>query len=87
MDALHASGLRTTAPNLDLREAGVGVWGRRARLDQLLCDGDRVEVLRPLEIDPKVARRERFRIQGSRRAGLFAKKQTGIAPDKANEAR
>jgi putative ubiquitin-RnfH superfamily antitoxin RatB of RatAB toxin-antitoxin module len=33
-----------------------------------------VEVLRPLQVDPKVARRERFVKQGTRGAGLFAKK-------------
>lgn len=55
----------------------VGVWGRAARADQLLQEDDRVEIYRPLRVDPKVARRERFRGQGSRGAGLFAKKRAG----------
>ena len=55
----------------------VGVWGRAARADQLLLEGDRVEIYRTLRVDPKVARRERFKGQGSRGAGLFAHKRAG----------
>lgn len=70
-DALRAAGL--TVP-----EGGdVGIWGRRAPLTQALRDGDRVEVARALRVDPKVARRERFRKQGSRAAGLFAGRRPG----------
>jgi uncharacterized protein len=66
--------LAAGVPDLDLREAAVGIWGRKARLEQLVRDGDRVEVYRPLKVDPKLARRERFRRQGVRAAGLFARK-------------
>lgn len=52
-----------------------GVWGRKAAITQVLRDRDRVELYRPLEVDPKVARRERFRSQGTRVAGLFARKK------------
>jgi putative ubiquitin-RnfH superfamily antitoxin RatB of RatAB toxin-antitoxin module len=41
----------------------------------VLRDGDRLELLRPLRVDPKVARRERFTGQGARSAGLFAKRR------------
>ena len=37
----------------------VGVFGKRVALDHRLADGDRVEIYRPLEIDPKEARRRR----------------------------
>ena len=37
----------------------VGVYGRRVALDHLLADGDRVEIYRPLRVDPKEARRRR----------------------------
>ena len=40
---------------------------------QVLRDQDRIEIYRPLRVDPKVARRERFVKQGSRGAGLFIK--------------
>ena len=55
----------------------VGIWGRAVRADHVLVEDDRVEIYRPLRVDPKVARRERFRGQGSRGAGLFAKKRAG----------
>jgi uncharacterized protein len=38
---------------------GVAVYGDIATADQRLRDGDRVELLRPLTIDPKEARRRR----------------------------
>lgn len=55
----------------------IGVWGRKASLDQPLRDQDRVETYRALEVDPKVARRERFRAQGARGTGLFARRRPG----------
>jgi uncharacterized protein len=73
LQALEASGLRSAFPQLDLRTVSLGVWGRKARLEQVLRDGDRLEIYRPLKVDPKVARRERFRLQGMRAAGLFAR--------------
>jgi hypothetical protein len=35
-----------------------------------------VEIYRPLRVDPKVARRERFKKQGARTAGLFASRRS-----------
>lgn len=80
LQALHESGLRAAFPDVDFRSAVVGVWGRKARLEQVLRDQDRVEIYRPLKVDPKIARRERFRTQGSRAAGLFARKRNGSKP-------
>ena len=48
-----------------------------AESHQALLDGDRLELLQPLKVDPKVARRERFVRQGAKSAGLFAKTQPG----------
>jgi putative ubiquitin-RnfH superfamily antitoxin RatB of RatAB toxin-antitoxin module len=55
----------------------VAVWGKPVDKNTLLKDGDRLEVLRPLLVDPKEARRLRFNQQGSRAAGLFAKRRQG----------
>jgi uncharacterized protein len=77
--ALAASPLRDLFPNVDLGQAVIGIWGRKSRRDQALRDRDRIEVYRPLQVDPKVARRERFRKQGVRAAGLFA---TRAKPEK-----
>ena len=76
----HCGALRELPDLSELLATGVltvGVWGRAAHADQLLVENDRVEIYRPLRVDPKVARRERFKGQGSRGAGLFAKKRAG----------
>lgn len=81
LQALQASGLAGVSTDLDLRAAAVGIWGRKASLEQPVREGDRVEIYRPLTVDPKLARRERFRKQGQRAAGLFARK--GSSPKRA----
>ncbi|MCL1961180.1 MAG: RnfH family protein [Desulfovibrionaceae bacterium] len=78
--AIEASGLRARHPGIDLASGHVGVWGRKAPLDQPLRERDRVEIWRPLRVDPKLARRERFGKQGARAAGLFAKQRPGGKP-------
>lgn len=73
LEALRASGLFEAWPELAGRPLDLSVWGRATGPSQALRDRDRLEVLRPLKVDPKVARRERFRKQGARTAGLFSK--------------
>lgn len=60
------------APGLEF-----GVWGRKVDAAHRLRDGDRLELYRPLRVDPKVARRLRFEAQGARVAGLFARRRPG----------
>ena len=74
-DAISASGLRREFPQLDPAALTIGVWGRKATTTQVLRERDRIELYRPLKVDPKVARRERFQRQGARAAGLFARKK------------
>lgn len=38
------------------------VWGQVRDASHALCDGDRLELLRPLAVDPKEARRRRHRV-------------------------
>jgi putative ubiquitin-RnfH superfamily antitoxin RatB of RatAB toxin-antitoxin module len=45
--------------NLDLEALDVGVFGRLVNRQELLRPGDRVEIYRPLLVDPKEARRQR----------------------------
>jgi uncharacterized protein len=75
--ALQASAIESLFPDLDLQQALTGVWGRRARSDQVLRDQDRLEVYRSLTVNPKVARRKRFAKQGARTTGLFATRRGG----------
>lgn len=75
-DALRAAGL--LGPSGGPEEGfHLGIWGRKARLDQPLQPGDRIELVRELRVDPKVARRERFAGQGARGAGLFSRRRPG----------
>ncbi len=75
--ALALSGWLDAYPGLRSAEVSSGIWGRRAGPDATLREGDRVEFYRPLRVDPKVARRERFVGQGARAAGLFAQRRPG----------
>ena len=77
---IAASGLLARFPDMNIEPGQVGVWGRKAPPDQPLRDRDRVEVWRPLRVDPKLARRERFGQQGARAAGLFARRRPGAKP-------
>lgn len=77
------SGLHHTlsaTPEVLLEQGMVGVWGRKTTADRVLEHNDRLEIYRPLEVDPKVARRQRFGQQGARSAGLFAKRRPGAKP-------
>jgi putative ubiquitin-RnfH superfamily antitoxin RatB of RatAB toxin-antitoxin module len=58
-DAIELSGVRTAFPQLQIHDAHVGIFSRTATLDAALREGDRVEIYRPLKIDPKEARRRR----------------------------
>lgn len=56
-DAIARSALASLFPEHDLGKLPVGIWGRVVERDRLLEDGDRVEIYRPLAIDPREQRR------------------------------
>lgn len=57
-EAIEQSGILRHFPEIDLASASVGIFSRKATLDDALRDGDRVEIYRPLLADPKEVRRE-----------------------------
>lgn len=75
--AITQSGVLAEFADLTQGDLNAGVWGKRCSLAHKLKENDRVEIYRPLRVDPKVARRERFTSQGAKRAGLFANKRVG----------
>lgn len=86
LDALVASGMvcsdallpkGTGQTDAEPPSLAVGVWGRVVDREVVLKHLDRVEIYRPLTVDPKVARRERFARQGARTTGLFARQRAG----------
>ena len=59
--ALRASGLLQEFPAITPAVTPVGIYGRAAAGDDLLQPGDRVEIYRPLRVEPGAARRQRSR--------------------------
>ncbi len=57
--ALDTSGV-LQRHGLDATTLSLGIWGRACGLDQPLRDRDRLELYRPLQVDPKEARRLRY---------------------------
>jgi putative ubiquitin-RnfH superfamily antitoxin RatB of RatAB toxin-antitoxin module len=56
-DVIEQAGLDREFPEIDFAKLQTGVWGRLAERGQRVRDGDRVELYRPLEMDPREARR------------------------------
>lgn len=65
--ALRASGLVDELRAEQLAPLKAGIWGRVVAGSTVLRDGDRVELTRPLTVDPKEARRLRYRRDGVKR--------------------
>jgi hypothetical protein len=66
-DAVVASGLPACVPQLDPAALDLGVFNRPRHPDEPVREGDRIEVYRPLAIDPKQARRIRAEIRRRRK--------------------
>ncbi|MDX1901912.1 MAG: RnfH family protein [Gammaproteobacteria bacterium] len=57
--AIERSGILEQFPAIDLMRHKVGIFSKVVSLNTLLQEGDRIEIYRPLQIDPKEARRRR----------------------------
>lgn len=57
--AIRYSGILEQFPEIDLTHNKLGIFGRFTNLGALLRHNDRIEIYRPLIIDPKEARRIR----------------------------
>ena len=82
IDCVEHSGLFRLVPGLRDARPGFAVFGRRVEATDPVAPGDRIEVLRPLKIDPKEARRLRARDAGAgrtaaERAGSGLRRQSG----------
>ena len=62
-DAVQRSGLLEKFPEINVAGCRFGIFGQTVTADQVLRNGDRVEIYRSLMVDPKAARRERARTQ------------------------
>jgi putative ubiquitin-RnfH superfamily antitoxin RatB of RatAB toxin-antitoxin module len=59
LQAVAAAGLVGEFPEIGSQPLEIGIFGKRVDPARLLCDGDRVEIYRPLPDDPKERRRRR----------------------------
>ncbi|MDF3830068.1 MULTISPECIES: RnfH family protein [unclassified Pseudocitrobacter] len=57
--AILASGILTLRDDIDLTKNKLGIYSRPVKLQDVVQDGDRVEIYRPLIADPKELRRQR----------------------------
>lgn len=69
-EVIEASSLPAKFPDIDLEFNSIGIYSRIVEPDHVVQDGDRIEIYRPLEADPKTVRRElakQGRTMGKRR--------------------
>lgn len=59
-DAIKLSGLLKLYPEIDLEVQKVGIFGKMAKLDSPIQEGDRVEIYRPITADPKLVKRRKL---------------------------
>tara|TARA_R110002167_G_scaffold2055_3_gene10446 strand:- start:8039 stop:8329 length:291 start_codon:yes stop_codon:yes gene_type:complete len=60
LEAARLSGITREFPQLELESAKMGIFGKTVRnLSDPVQEGDRIEIYRPLIIDPKQARANR----------------------------
>lgn len=64
--AIILSGILNQFPEIDLTKNNLGIFGKFAQLHTFLQPNDRIEIYRPLVIDPKDARRIRVQTKNIR---------------------
>ena len=57
--AIEASGIKQLHDEIDLAVNKVGIWNRTKKLTDIIREGDRIEIYRPLIADPKAVRLRR----------------------------
>ncbi len=57
-DAIDNSGVLERFKELDLEALNIGIYAMPAKLDQVLKEGDRIEIYRDLLVDPKTVPRK-----------------------------
>jgi hypothetical protein len=58
-ESIMRSGILALYPEIDLSKNKVGIWNRAAKLSDIVEEGDRIEIYRPLIADPKEVRKRR----------------------------
>ncbi|MDD2864077.1 MAG: RnfH family protein [Methylococcaceae bacterium] len=58
-EAIELSGVLKQYPQIDLTTQKVGVYGKLAKLDAPIREGDRIEIYRKITADPQQVQRRR----------------------------
>ena len=66
--AIEKSGIQKKFPEIDLGKNNVGIFGKQTTLEHSLKNKDRIEIYRPLIIDPKELRRKKA-AEGKKKGG------------------
>lgn len=60
-EAIKASGIRERFPELNEAPLKIGIFSKLVSLEYILKENDRIEIYRPLIIDPKIARLQKVK--------------------------
>ena len=63
-EAIAAAGLAGIYEDQDIANAPVAIWAKPVGRSAAVSNGDRIEILRPLRMDPRDARREVAKVGG-----------------------
>ena len=82
-DAVKLSGILERYPEIDFETVKMGIFGKVAKRDVVLKEGDRIELYRPLIADPKAARQKRADKAAAKKddQGAEAKEESKEAAD------
>lgn len=58
-EGIERSAIRDEFPGMEIKPESAGIFSRKVPFDHVLREGDRIEIYRPLIVDPKEARRQR----------------------------
>ena len=62
-EAIELSGILKKFPEIDLKKQQVGIYGEVKSLDTLVEEGDRVEIYRPIKIDPEHVEHNKYKLR------------------------
>jgi putative ubiquitin-RnfH superfamily antitoxin RatB of RatAB toxin-antitoxin module len=57
-EVIRDSNIQAEFVDVEIGNLSIGIWGTEVAPDQILKQGDRIEIYRPLELEPREARRQ-----------------------------
>lgn len=63
IEAIKASGILNQFPEINLDAQKIGIFGNIIEPNYLIEEGDRVEIYRPITIDPEKLERRKYRMR------------------------